>query len=323
MTTLDTVKTEVQVWDKSRPRSQQIQTGASGMFECRAANLLRLTETPESDPRLAWEAVVGTAVHAMLEAASPPEVLTEQRVTYRGVPCTIDRYDPAARTLVDYKTKNAAGDIAKVRRYGPDRGEVAQVQIGAAALIEAGHPVDTVELLYLPRAGDLDSAWSWSAPFDRAQADAAADWSAEQDDRAEWALSTGVPAQAHLEGLRDEPERFCRSYCPWVTLCRGPERELDVADDPALAEAAGVYAAGKAMEAEGKSLAESARRDLLGVSAVCGGWQVRTVGGNNRLVEEVDLDRVLADYRQWIGDPPVRVVESTTAVQLRVSAVKQ
>lgn len=219
MSTLDEVEAEVTRWDASRPRSQQISLGASDLFGCRAQKLLKLTGVPQSNPRLSWQALVGTAVHAVFEKAAPAGVITEQRFEYRGVWATVDRYDPNTAKLTDFKGKDNKQAITKVAKSGPSLGHQAQVHVGAAALIQAGFDVQTVEILYFPRAGAFTGAYLWSSYFDRELADAAVEWAAEQTGRAAWHDSTSAPNA--LDGLRDEDARFCRSYCEWHDVCRG------------------------------------------------------------------------------------------------------
>lgn len=324
MNTLDEIKAELLAYETARPRSLQVETGASGMFGCRAQTLLRLSGVPQSDPRLGWQALVGTAIHAVAEkaAALSTDVLTESRFQYRGVWCTIDRFDIAGHKITDLKTKDDDVAIAKVQKYGPTKSQIAQVQIGAAALIAAGYEVDTVELLFVPRAGDLESAYLWSAPFDQALADEAADWSAAQDARAADVDARGLDVTGALDGLRDEPERFCRDYCEWVTLCRGPERVMPSVDDPFVIAAAADVVQGKAMVAEGEALVKSARPILAGISGMAGDNKIGWSGGNENTTEVVDLDAVLAGYREWIGDPPTKTVVTVSNVSLRVTPVK-
>ena len=211
---------EIEAWDRSRPRSQQIDLGALQLLGCRAAAVLRLNEVPETDGRLRWDALVGVAIHSACEAAAPEGVLVEQRFQYRGVWATVDRYDPRTKTLTDVKTKEDVLAIRKVQKYGPSRTHKAQLHLGAAALQEAGHPVELVELLYLPRVGQPEDAWVWGpvAP-DRKAADYAAEW-------AGWVTREAgerrhLPAWGQVEGLQDERPDFCRRYCPFVSACRG------------------------------------------------------------------------------------------------------
>lgn len=212
---------EIEAWDRSRPRSQQVALGASQLLGCRAAAVLRLNEVPETDSRLRWDALVGVAIHTVCEAAAPASVLVEQRFQYRGVWATVDRYDPATKTLTDVKSKADALAIRKAKRYGPSRTHKAQLHLGAAALQEAGYEVDGVELLYLPRNGRPEDAWVWGpvAP-DRGLADYAAEWAQWVNEEAR--ARRGAPASAQVDGLQDERESFCRDYCAYVTACRGP-----------------------------------------------------------------------------------------------------
>jgi hypothetical protein len=215
------VLVEIAEWDRNRPRSQQVAIGASQLLGCRAATILRLNEIPETDGRLRWDALVGTAIHAVAEQAAPDTVIVEGRFSYRGVWATVDRYDPTTRILTDIKSKADALALHKARRYGPSRQHKAQLHLGAAALQEAGHEVAGVELLYLPRNGKPEDAFTWG-PIEpsRAAADFAAEW-------AEWvtreaAERKGRPVAEQVEGLQDERPQFCRDYCPFVTACRGP-----------------------------------------------------------------------------------------------------
>lgn len=217
------VLAEIEAWDRSRPRAQQVELGASQLLGCRAAAVLRLNRVPETDSRLRWDALVGVAIHSACEQAASPDVLVEQRFAYRGVWATIDRFDTASGVLTDVKTKSNAAAIRKAQRFGPSRQHVAQVMLGAAALQEAGHTVERVELLYLPRDGEASDVFVWSALPDRALADEAAEWAAAVD-----ALALD---RAHLDpagmvrGLRDEPDRFCARYCAHFSACKGELRE--------------------------------------------------------------------------------------------------
>lgn len=222
------VLVEIERWDRNRPRCQQVELGASDAFGCRASAVLRLNRVPESDPRLRWDALVGTAIHLVAQLAAGEGVLAEERFSYRGVFASVDRYDPARKTLTDIKSKDTAAKVRSVARFGPRREHVAQVHLGAAALQEAGHEVERVELLYLPRVGDPSSAYVWDDVPDRAVADEAVDW-------IEKANATALD-RAHLEpaemvqGLQDEDESFCRRYCAHVTACRGEVAPLALGD---------------------------------------------------------------------------------------------
>lgn len=305
---------EIAAWDRNRPRSQQAELGASQLKGCRAAAVLRINGVPETDSRLRWDALVGTALHAVCEAAAPEGVLVEQRFEYRGVWATIDRFEPARKTLTDVKTKDDRAAIDKVRKYGPSEQHKAQLNIGAAALKAAGYEVDRIELLYLPRVGEPSDAYLWESVPDPALADEAAEWAAQVNATAQERV--GLEPAGQVEGLRDEPESFCRVYCPFVTACLGPRVEVAV-DDPLLTATAQEYLAADDEEKAAAARKAAARRFLSEFEQLPG---LRWQGGNSSVVDEVDVDAVLAGYRALIGEPPTRRVEKVSARQLRRTA---
>jgi hypothetical protein len=311
-TTLDVICDEIEAWDNNRPRSLQVEIGASGLYGCRAASVLRLNGVPETDGSLRWDALVGTAIHGVAEAAAPKTVLVEQRFTFEGVTATIDRYDPGTATLTDAKTKEDAAAVAKVRKYGPDERHVAQVMLGAAALQDAGYDVERVEILYLPRVGNpREDGYLWSATPDREQAVAAAEWAREVTEEA--AARAEMPVEEQVYGLRDELPSFCFAYCPFVTACRGTSAP-PVEVDPLIEATVREYLEADAQEKDAAARKAAARRFLEPYQSLPG---LRWQGGNAKSVEELDLDRMLEDYRALIGEPPTRTVEKVTARSLR------
>ena len=312
MTTLDAFRAEIAAWDKGRARSQQTAAGASQTYGCRAETVLRANGVPETDVTDGWAAVVGTALHSLAEFAAGDGVIVEYRTVYRGVPATIDRYHNGI--LSDLKTKRDAAAISQVRNYGPTEGQVGQIMLGAAGLIAEGHKVDTVELLFVPRSGSLDDAFLWSAPFDRALADKAADWHAEVRDLI--ADRAGQDPAVQAEGLRDQPPSWCYSYCAFRTACRGPaERPQDV--DPLVEATAQEYLTADEQEKDAKTRKDAAKRFLEPYQTLPG---LRWQGGNVRTAVQLDLDRMTEEYRALIGEPPMTTVEKTTARSLRRTA---
>jgi hypothetical protein len=197
------------------------------------------------------------------------------------------------RRLTDFKTLKDAAAVADIRESGPKRKQILQVQLGAAAVIESGRQVDTVELLFMPRSGGTpDDWWLWSAPFDRALADEAADWLLAERLRAQ---RLDRPATAEdVEGLRDERFFFCAGYCEWFTMCRGRDAESSQED---LADAARQFIAGKQLEAAGKARKAEAAAALAGFSGRAGEWKVTTIPDQHP--EVVDNDAI----RFMLGGP--------------------
>lgn len=326
MSTLDDLRAELIAYGANQPRSLQIESGASQAFGCRAESAFRLTGFPESDPHVSWEALVGSAIHRTLEEAGGAAGNTvETKYTYRGVTATIDRYSKDDRTLVDYKTKGSAGDIARIARQGPPKRVRAQLNIGGAALIEAGLTVDTVEALYVPRDGTLDDAYVWSSPFDRAAADEGVEWLLAEAERVASVDRDHVLDLIDAENLRDEPPIFCRTYCPFVTACRGPAPEIPVLDDD-TAEAAAEHYAADLLEKEGKARKLRIRGALLGAKGQAGLYVINTSGGREKQEAVEDLDELRAVWKFVHGDDakiPSRIEVSTTPVRLTVKPVKQ
>lgn len=303
------------------PRAQQVESGASQTFSCRAESLLRLTGQEPTDPRLSWQAWVGTAIHRELERIGRVNGwVTEQKLTYRGVPCTVDALLPDHAALVDWKS--AAG-VSEARRKAtePSRERVGQVMLGAAAAREAGFPVDTVWLCILPRESpDLELAW-WSAPFSQDAADEAADWHAEQRLRAEKVLA-GEPLD--LTEIRDRPAFWCRSYCERVTACRGPLPAEPVLEDPAVDEAAVMFLDARDTKDQAEQVMRDMRPLLEGWRGVTrSGIKVLTSGGRGKTetVEDTDALREFWASQRPFDPLPVREVESVTPVRLTVKRV--
>ena len=305
MSTLDTFKAEILAADAARARSQQTDPGASQTYSCRAETVLRANGIAETDQTDSWSAIVGTAIHAMWENAADRDALTEYRTTYRGVPATVDRWSKAV--LTDLKTKADEAAIAKVKTYGPSDDQVGQIMLGAAGLIAEGRPVETVELLYVPRSGSLDDAYLWSAPFDQALADKAADW--HEEVRSLIAERKGLSAAEQVDGLQDQPPSWCYTYCGHVTACRGvQERPQEL--DPLVMATADEYLAADAAEKQAKSAKDNAKKFLASYDDLRAAG-LRWQGGGTRYeqAEDIDLERIKEEYRTVIGELPVKTFE--------------
>jgi hypothetical protein len=309
--------------ENARPRSMQTEAGASDTSGCRAELVMLGNGVPESDPRLGWDAWVGNAIHDRLAAQlAGPDRIIEQKFSYRGVPCTIDRYDRDAETVSDYKSKGVAGDISTIRRDGPKPQHIKQIMLGAAGLIEAGHPVTTVQLVYVPRDGAFDDAWVWSTPFDRSIADRAAEW--HEKLRALTAERQGLEVEQMIDGLKDEPPYWCRQFCTRVTACRGPEQLPQVVDE-SVVDVAAEYDEARAMVTEGEARKANARKFLVGLNAIAGEYKITTSGGNTK---SKDVEDTEALHQLWAfvhGEEtpvPTVTVPTTTAVTLRVTKTK-
>jgi len=308
------LRDELLAAENARDRAQQVEAGASQTNGCRAELVMLGNGVPESDPRLGWSAWVGNAMHERFAAqlVGPGRTL-EQRFSYRGVPCTIDRHDADDESCTDWKSKGNAADIAVIRKDGPKPRHIAQVHLGAAALIEAGLPVRNVRLVYVPRDGDLSDAYVWEAPFDRSLADEAAEW--HEKVRALTFERSGLPVEEMVDGLRDEPPSFCWTYCSRVTACRGPRPDTLPLDE-GVADVAAEYLEAKSMQDEGEARAKKARKFLAAYGDLTS-VGLQWTGGNPLTGDELDVD-ALRDLWEFVnGDLPTKPKEGTSSRSLR------
>ncbi|MGH9249909.1 MAG: DNA cytosine methyltransferase, partial [Acidimicrobiales bacterium] len=122
----------------------------------------------------AWLPTIGTAVHAWADPALRrflPRMLTELRVYIgiignRLIGGTADIFDPVEGRIVDLKVVGA--NTLKHAKAGPTAMYRKQVQGYGRGCELAGHEVNEVAILYLPRNSPslADSIW-WSQPYDR------------------------------------------------------------------------------------------------------------------------------------------------------------
>lgn len=161
---------------------------------CNRALIHKLTLTPEparpaSRPD-GWRARVGSAIHTQCEAVfaepSVPELkgrwIVETKVDVgeiNGRPVTghCDLFDVEVGAVWDWKTKSKSKLEAALRdiRMGRGPGQVYRVQqhLYGRGMVRAGHRVQRVGLVFLPRDGNLRDAGYWSEPYDEALAVAA------------------------------------------------------------------------------------------------------------------------------------------------------
>jgi hypothetical protein len=133
-----------------------------------------------------WKAWVGTTMHAGLAGIldvdnlrCAPDLggherwIVETRVDVgHGVTGTVDAYDCVTATEVDFKTCGRTM-LRKYKREGPGAAYQIQGHLYGLGLTRAGHPVDTVSVMFLPRQGELAEAYYWHEPFDPDLAEAA------------------------------------------------------------------------------------------------------------------------------------------------------
>lgn len=154
------------------PRSQQLSLGPSDLgTECDrelAYKIAGIRGYNHGDP---WPGFVGSSIHARLGDVIRAYAkehggawLIENRVV---VDPLISGHADIVRSplVVDFKS-GGKDVIDRARKEGPSHKYLVQIHSYAKGLIDAGHPITQVALVYLPRAGWLRDMYVWAAPYD-------------------------------------------------------------------------------------------------------------------------------------------------------------
>lgn len=180
--------TEIVEWaDANSARTKQLAVGPSELgHACDRYLAYRIAGWPavntKTDP---WPAIVGTAVHAWMEQAvvsfqqelaqkqdrtASQRFITEATVwPDRLGPGHCDLFDTWTNTVIDYKTKSPR-KVKLWQQHGPTEKEIDQVNVYGLGYVNAGHQVDRVALVCIPRSGWLDDFEVWSGPYDESGA---------------------------------------------------------------------------------------------------------------------------------------------------------
>jgi hypothetical protein len=163
--------------DKRRPRSKQREIGMSDLGSCRRRVGYKLAGTEPVNSCGSVQAVMGSAIHDMvadvLKDTKGPGDLVEHEVRFAGVLGHLDRYEAAARKVVDTKTTSSRW-LEHIMLNGPEIGHIWQVSCYGAALLAEGKPVERVQLDYLAR--DTGEEWVWSERFNPRHVRDAFEW---------------------------------------------------------------------------------------------------------------------------------------------------
>lgn len=201
-------------YDKTRERSLQQEIGVSQLGGCRRQVWFQLKNYEKSNATLKLPALMGTAIHTMIEEALAMEAnktwseyLIEVEVQYQNLKGHIDLYIPTIGAVVDWKTTTKSN-----MRYFPSEQQRWQVHTYAYLLKKSGHEPKTVTLVAIPRDGNETQIKIHSEEYDEQVALDAWNWYQDLLQREE----------------APEPERsakmFCQSYCPYFgDNCQGKQ----------------------------------------------------------------------------------------------------
>lgn len=201
--------------ENERPRSKQVMLGPSSLGSCKRQTVYKIMQQPPVNETSRIAAMMGTAIHGMIESALLKQGHTHVEMTCAGIEgiladAHIDFYQPDRGVITDWKTtkKNNV-------KYFPYESQRWQVQTYGKLARNAGHRVETVEIVAICRDGTEKDIVIHSEPYDEDVANEAIAWLMERYNEA-------------AAGYLPEPEKFpnfCRLYCPFYSdqpgYCQG------------------------------------------------------------------------------------------------------
>lgn len=204
-------------YDADRKRSQQTEVGVSQIGGCRRQVWHQLQRTPKENNTLKLPALMGTAIHKMIENAFTQTIKNEwkdywleEEFEKDGIKGHIDMYIPAIGAVIDWKT-------TKLRNldYFPSKQQRWQVQLYGWLIKYAGaSDPKTVTLVAIPRDGDERNIKIHTEEYNEAIALEAMEWYREVQNMTEPPAPERYAAQ------------FCQHYCPYFgQACGGKGKE--------------------------------------------------------------------------------------------------
>lgn len=259
--------------------------GASEIGMCREylRNVIVGTERRE-EPRVPWAAFIGTMLGDGIERAVNAEFGTQVQASVVAtlpsglkIPGHIDLFEPGTMTtnyplgedmphewddpgyVGDLKAKDGVRMIRTLKDV--DRGHLFQIRLYHLALVQDEQiaPDAPAFLIYVDRSGK-------DAEPKVIQVPTGDDYIEEIDS---WVQDVVYAVKTGEQASRDRDYSWCEVACPFFWACRGADEHHAAGaliEDESQLSAIKAYREGKAMEKEGKALAEEARDSLVGVA---------------------------------------------------------
>lgn len=286
-------------YDNNRARSQQKELGVSSIGGCRRKVWFNLNDYPKTNETLRLPAMMGTAIHKLIEDAITAEdwdnnYQLEREVVYNGLMGHVDLYIPSVGAVVDWKTTKKAG-----LDYFPKLNQRWQVQLYGYLLSKNGEDVKTVTLVAIPRDGDERQIKIHTEEYNEAIALEALAWLEEVRN------SKDVPAPENFPA-------FCSLYCPYYgENCGGKGKAEAVATltDEQVITAAEDYVALAKQIKELEAKQDSAKAALENVDGVTpSGITVKwsQVAGRTSVDKEA-VEKALGYVPEKQGEPSMRL----------------
>jgi hypothetical protein len=260
--------------------------GASEIGMCR--NYLRhviIGTERQEDAKVPWAAFIGTALGDYVENAVHAEFGVEAQIPVIAtlpesgltIPGHIDLFEPGEILsdtslgigaihdwgdpgwVGDLKAKDGVRLIRTIKDV--DRGHLFQIRLYHLALVQDDQisPDAPAFLIYLDRSGKDPVPVVIEVPTGD-------DYIAEIE---EWVNDVVYAVKTGEEASRDRDYSWCEVACPFFWACRGADEHHAAGaliEDEQQLSTIKAYQEGKAMEKEGKALAEEARDALIGVA---------------------------------------------------------
>lgn len=206
---------------KNAARSKQLALGVSEVGnECDLRLAYKMAGVPTTghtnDP---WPSIVGTAVHAWVEAAvrdyqeihSVAEWLTELEVAPSPlVAGHTDLYHAPRALVLDWKFPSP-DNLRKLREEGPSMQYQVQVHLYGLGHVNAGRRVDRVGIAALGRQGWLKDLYVWTTEFDRELAEKAL---RRVYHIGNLMIQNNLPESQRWDLVERTSSRLC-AWCPW------------------------------------------------------------------------------------------------------------
>ena len=257
---------DLAVADMSRDRNLQTARrilGVSDIGHCRSYAARFLNGDPFTDAPQSHQAMLGTWIH---DAALP--IIAAARGAHHEAELTVtlsngfevlghaDLIEPDEPSVTDLKT--GRDNLPHARRHGANGQQKSQRHLYGAGAVQAGLVPEKnliVRNIWVDVTALDEEPHVEQEPYDRTYLDHAATWV----DEVMYTVDQGQVGDAP----RDKDVFWCRSFCPFVTACRGPETVTDeVIQSDELATAAALHREGLALEKDGKALKASAKAVL-------------------------------------------------------------
>lgn len=292
---------------KSSSRSKQKSIGPSEIGGCRRAVYMRYHNAESVNETIVLPAIMGTAIHEKIQRifrhSDPWEdrFLIEKEFAAEDGSLVghVDMYDKERKEIIDWKTTKKSN-----LSYFPSVQQRWQVQVYGWLVQQAGHPVENVTLVAIPRDGDERDIVYHTEPYNFEMVESALAWLNEVKELQE------PPA----------PEKdawFCKQYCRFFDAtgergCTGrPKAEAEGATiaDEQVVSAAQQYLEINHKLADLEKQKESIKALLEGVNGVTPeGIKIYwSVLAGRKTIDEQEVEKLLGFVPKKIGNESARL----------------